>query len=105
MTKRELADRLCELAKTARGLAANGGGQDPAYGTQQGIGTFNLASLPQTCESGQRRRNERCFCAAKDLSRPCLNWVIRDRAEPASGRAMSAMPPKAEVKSGSWHLP
>ena len=32
MMKRELADRLCELAKTARGLAANGGGQDPAYG-------------------------------------------------------------------------
>ena len=36
----------------------------------------------------------------------CRLRVIRDRLEPAAGPAVSAMPPKAEVKSGHWrHRP
>ena len=45
-----------------------------------------------------RRADPNACCTAESQSILCRLGVIRDRAEPASGRAMSAMPPKAEVK-------
>ena len=35
----------------------------------------------------------------------CPVWVICDRYEANNRFAMSAVRPKAEVKSGDWHLP
>jgi len=53
-------------------------GDKPVATTPRSTFVFNLA--PQELEAAQR-----------------LRWVIRDRAEPVTSPAMSAIPPKAEV--------
>src|SRR5712672_3681789 len=40
-------------------------------------------------------KDEQCFCAAKDLSRPCLSWVKSGNTR--DEQRFSAIPPKAGI--------
>ena len=91
----------------------------PAGEQRDKIATFQLIELHLTttrADTGRRISNQQgsvsglkaIVATSQVVGQAALrpSWVIRDRLEPAAGPAVSAMPPKAEVKSGHWrHRP